>query len=244
MGNALILIPARYESSRFPGKPLTQISGKSMIQRVYENCKVSGFETYVVTDNQEIEDHVKTFGKVVRIDEDVPSGSERIALAVEKYFSKSNFEFVINVQGDEPLIQGRELVELVGLHGRTNFDITTLVKERSSEEDDFSNPNVVKALYNLKNHQCFYFSRASIPYNRDGGKHSWYQHIGVYCYRTLALKKFVRFPLSNLEEVEKLEQLRALQNGMTIGAKITTLNLIGVDTPEDVKKVTHILRGQ
>lgn len=242
--NTLILIPSRYESSRFPGKPLTKIAGKSMIQRVYESCLDSGFDTCVVTDNQEIEDHVKSFGKVVRIDDDVPSGSERIALAVERYFSDTHYEFVINVQGDEPLIKGKELVELISHHGRTNFDISTLVKKRSSTEEDFANPDVVKALFNELNHQCFYFSRASIPFNREGGESDWYQHIGVYSYRTLALKKFVRYPFSSLENIEKLEQLRALQNGQTIGARLTTMNLIGVDRPEDVEKVEHILRGE
>lgn len=244
MKSVVVLIPARFGSSRFPGKPLAMIAGESMIQRVYNNCKKSGFETAVVTDNDDIEKHVLSFGgKVVRVDDDVPSGSERIALAFQRFFEKNNAEYVINVQGDEPLLRGEILKELAEFHATSSFDITTLVRERESSEEDFKNPNVVKAVW-AKSKQCLYFSRQSLPYDRDGEKdHSWYQHVGVYSYRPGALLDFVKLPMANLEDLEKLEQLRALENGMTIGAILTTQKLIGVDVPEDIKKVEGALRG-
>ncbi len=242
--SVVILIPARFASSRFPGKPLALIKGKSMIERVYQNCSSSGYETAVVTDHDEIEKHVKDFGgKVVRIDDDVPSGSERIALAYERFFKTKNPSLVMNVQGDEPLLKGDALKELAEFHLKSKFNIGTLIRPRSSKEDDFKNPNVVKAVWSKSSGQCLYFSRSSVPFDRDGGKDfSWYQHIGVYSYRPEFLSSFVKLPMATLEDLEKLEQLRALENGMTIGAVLTTQTLMGVDVPEDVKKVEGVLR--
>lgn len=244
MARVVILIPARFASSRFPGKPLAFIAGKSMIQRVFKNCEASGYPTYVVTDHDEIEEHVLSFGgKVLRINDDVPSGSERIALAFERHLQSEKPDLVINVQGDEPLLKGEILKELVDFHLKSTFDITTLLRPRSTLEEDFKNPNSVKAVYSMVSNQCLYFSRQSLPFNRDGGRdYSWYQHIGVYSYRPKALCAFVQMPLSKLEDLEKLEQLRALENQMTIGAILTSQKLIGVDTPEDVIKVEGALK--
>jgi 3-deoxy-manno-octulosonate cytidylyltransferase (CMP-KDO synthetase) len=243
MARVVVLIPARFSSSRFPGKPLAAIKGKPMIQWVYENCARSGFETFVVTDHDGIEKKVLEFGgKVLRVNDDVPSGSERIALASERYLKEKNPELVINVQGDEPLLKGETLKKLAEFHLGSKHGIATLLRERSSEEEDFKNPNVVKAVFTPENKQCFYFSRQSLPYDRDGGKnHPWYQHIGVYSYRPEVLSQFVKLPVSRLEDLEKLEQLRALENGFTIGAILTDQKLIGVDVPEDVKKVEGAL---
>ncbi len=243
MARVVILIPARFQSSRFPGKPLTQIAGKSMIQRVYENCKEAGFPTYVVTDHDGIESHVNDFGgKVLRINDDVPSGSERIALAYERHLKSETPELIINVQGDEPLLKGDILKDLSEFHLASDFSIATLLRERKTTEDDFKNPNVVKAVYSLVNKQCLYFSRQSLPYDREGNKdYSWYHHIGVYSYTPKALSAFVKLPMGSLEDLEKLEQLRALENDMKIGAILTQQKLIGVDVPEDVKKVEGAL---
>jgi 3-deoxy-manno-octulosonate cytidylyltransferase (CMP-KDO synthetase) len=243
MKNVVVLIPARFASTRFPGKPLALIHGKTMIERVYQNCVESGFSTYVVTDHGGIEEHVKSFGgRVIRIDDNVPSGSERIALAYERVLKKDHPDLIINVQGDEPLLKGEVLRKLAEFHLSTTFDITTLLRERSVTEEDFKNPNVVKAVYSEGSQQCLYFSRQSLPYDRDGGReYSWYQHIGVYSYRSSALSKFVKLPLAKLEELEKLEQLRALENNMSIGAILTSWRLVGVDVPEDVKKVEEVL---
>ena len=243
MASVVVLIPARFGSSRFPGKPLALIAGRSMIERVYTNCKASGFETAVVTDNDEIEAHVKSFGGIVlRVDDDVPSGSERIALAYQRFFEHAKADIVINVQGDEPLLQGDVLKELAEFHLKSSYPITTLLRARYVSEEDFKNPNVVKAIWSEQTKQCLYFSRQSLPYDRDGVRdYNWYQHIGVYSYRPEALLAFVKMPMSKLEDLEKLEQLRALENGYSLGAILTTQKLMGVDVPEDIKKVEGVL---
>lgn len=242
MATVVILIPARFASSRFPGKPLAKIKGVSMVERVFKNCAASGFPSYVVTDNEEIEAHVKSFGgAVLRVDDDVPSGSERIALAYERFCQKLSPDLVINVQGDEPLLKGDVLKELAEFHLNSTYDIATLVRERKASEEDFKNPNVVKAVLTDAG-ECLYFSRESLPHDREGKNlHSWFHHIGVYSYKPLALSRFVKLPLGKLENLEKLEQLRALENGMKIGAIRTTQKLIGVDVPEDIHKVEGAL---
>ncbi len=243
MATVVILIPARFASTRFPAKPLAKILGVSMVERVYKNCAASGFPTYVVTDHDEIENEVKRFGgKVLRVDDDVPSGSERIALAFERHCKELKPDLVINVQGDEPLLKGDVLIELAEFHLKSKFDIATVVRERKATEDDFKNSNVVKAVLVEASGECLYFSRESLPHDRDGkNAHSWYHHIGVYSYRPHALSAFVKLPMGKLENLEKLEQLRALENGMKIGAVKTTQKLIGVDVPEDIKKVEGAL---
>ncbi len=243
MATVVILIPARFASTRFQGKPLAKILGISMIERVFKNCAASGFPTFVVTDNDEIEKHVKEFGgKVLRVDDDVPSGSERIALAYERHCLRMNPDLVINVQGDEPLLKGDVIKELAEYHLKNTCAIATLVRERNASEEDFRNPNVVKAVFVESSNECLYFSRESLPHDRDGkNTHSWYHHIGVYSYRPEALSAFVKLPQGKLENLEKLEQLRALENGMKIEAIKTTQKLIGVDVPEDIKKVEGAL---
>lgn len=240
----VVLIPARFSSSRFPGKPLAMIAGKTMIQRVYENCARSGFECAVVTDDSRIEEHVNSFGgKALRVDDDVPSGSERIALAYERYYKNKNFEIIINVQGDEPLLNGDILKELADFHSQSKFEMGTLIRPRSTKDEEFLNPNVVKAVFSQESQRCLYFSRASLPYSRDKiADYTWYQHIGVYSYKAHALQAFVKLPESHLEKMERLEQLRALENGMSIGAVISHQKLMGVDVPDDVKKVEEVLR--
>lgn len=246
MSSIVILIPARFGSSRFPGKPLAKILGQTMIEHVYKNCADSGFYTAIVTDNDEIEKEAKKFnGNVLRVDDDVPSGSERIALAYERYLKDKNPKLVINVQGDEPLLKGSVLKELANFHEKSPYEITTLIRERKSSEEDFKNPNVVKSVWVKETNECLYFSRASLPFDRDGNKtYSWFQHIGVYSYRPQALSQFVKLPMGKLEDLEKLEQLRALENKMKIGAILTEQKLIGVDVPEDIHRVEGVLRGQ
>lgn len=217
-----------------------------MIQRVYENCTSMGTSTafdcqaYVVTDNQEIENHVKEFGgNVVRVDDDVESGTERIHLAFQRSSDK-NFDLIINVQGDEPLLTGEELQRLCQFHLDSDFDVTTLVKRNESMEE-FKNPNIVKAIV-APTGRCLYFSRGSLPHDRDGNElEAWWQHIGVYSYKPAALQKFCESPMGVYERIEKLEQLRAMEQGLSIGALVTTLELMGVDTPEDIKKLEGIL---
>ncbi len=151
-------------------------------------------------------------------------------------------DLVINVQGDEPLLKGDVLKDLAEFHLNSHFDIATVVRERKASEEDYKNSNVVKAVLVATTGECLYFSRESLPHDRDGkNTHSWYHHIGVYSYRPQALSAFVKLPMGKLENLEKLEQLRALENGMRIGAVKTTQNLIGVDVPEDIKKVEGAL---
>lgn len=157
--DVLILIPARYASTRFPGKPLCKILGKSMIQRVYENCINSEISTYVVTDNDEIELHVKDFGgQVIRVDDDVPSGTQRIKLALDRFLKDKNYKFIINVQGDEPLLEGKDLRNLIQFHRNSNFAVTTFVSERpyKNTKNEFQDWNRVKAVLG-ENGRCVYF---------------------------------------------------------------------------------------
>lgn len=219
-----------------------------MIQWVVERAGSTGLPTYVVTDDDKIERVVRGFGgQCLRIDDQVSTGSERVALAIDRFFAKEKRpEFVLNVQGDEPLIRGDILKQLVQFHAQSSFDITTLVKRRL-QTDQGDNPNVVKTLYSPLQGRCLGFSRALVPFYRGDklaeNKH-YFQHIGVYCYRLQALARFVALPSSSLEEIEQLEQMRALENGMTIGAQETDLELIGVDTPEDIARVEERWHGQ
>jgi 3-deoxy-manno-octulosonate cytidylyltransferase (CMP-KDO synthetase) len=247
----LLLIPARYQSSRFPGKPLAKISGISMISRVLTNmsqfdCETIEFDTFVVTDDDRIESHIKSFGgNVVRVDDDVISGTLRIELAYSRFFSDKKYDLVINVQGDEPLLKKSEIIELAKFHFNSNFDVTTMIKKNFEFDESFRDPNKVKAVVSEIDGKALYFSRSPIPYKRDLVKDVendfWFLHIGVYSYRPNALLKFSTLKESRLENLEKLEQLRALENGMTFGAIETKSILLGVDTPEDIAKVEKVL---
>ena len=243
MSRTLILVPARFGSTRFPGKPLAKINGHSMISYVVRNCRESGLDFAIVTDNDEIEIEVKKLdAQVVRVNDDVSTGSERIALAYERHFS--GYERIINVQGDEPLLNAEVIQTLQSFHSENSqFDITTLVRERRTDEADYNNPNVVKCIL-AQDSKCLYFTRSPGPYNNTDEIQTWLQHIGIYSYQVDALKKFVQLVPSRLERMEKLEQLRALENKMQIGATICNTRLIGVDAPEDIAKIEGVLRGQ
>lgn len=250
----LILIPARFASTRFPGKPLALIDGISMIQRVQQNCShahAPGFEfsSYVVTDDQRVEDHVLTFSpNVVRVNDGVISGTLRIQLAYERFFQNQNFELIINVQGDEPLLDSSDLVKLAQFHLDGSFDIATLVKKQFGFFDDFQDSNKVKVVMSEATGAAFYFSRASVPFKReaiaDPVNDYWFLHIGVYSYRPEALIKFSKSNETRMENLEKLEQLRALEIGLSIGAHQTESVVMGVDHPNDIKKVEEVLNGR
>ena len=234
------IIPARYASTRFPGKPLVDIGGKSMIQRVYEQVKKSKLITDVIvaTDNQQIFDHVTQFGGRGRMTkENHVSGTDRCYEALT--LQKAQFDYVVNIQGDEPFIQPEHIDLLAGLlDGKTQ--IATLVKKIEDPEQLF-NPNVVKAVVAL-NGEALYFSRSTVPHIRNTpekdwlNKHTFYKHIGMYAYRTDVLKKLTNLPVSQLEKAESLEQLRWLENGFRIKVAETKTETIGIDTPEDLHK--------
>lgn len=239
----LVVIPARYASSRLPAKPLLDIEGKSMIRRVYEQVtQVSKCAAVVVaTDNSLIFDHVTQFGgKVAMTDPNHPSGTDRCAEVLQQMGGKTAFDYVINVQGDEPFIAPEMIEELIQLFdGKT--EIATAVKQIEEKEQLF-NSNVVKAVLSVQQ-QALYFSRQAIPFVRDVAPENWlettnfYKHIGIYGFRSDILERIVAIPVSELEATEKLEQLRWLSHGYRIQAVITEHESKGVDTEEDLEVV-------
>lgn len=242
------IIPARYASTRFPAKPLVDIRGKSMIQRVYEQVKKSKSISSVVvaTDRAEIYDHVKKFGgEVCLTKESHVSGTDRCYEALT--LQNDNYDYVINVQGDEPFIQPAQIDLLASLlDGKT--EIATLIKTIEQEEVLF-NPNVVKAVINKKN-EALYFSRSTIPHIRNTShndwmsKHTFVKHIGMYAYRSDILQQLTQLEVSSLEKAESLEQLRWLENGFTIKTAITSIETIGIDTPDDLEKALQDFKEQ
>lgn len=242
------VIPARYASTRFPGKPLIDIAGKSMIRRVYEQAKqaTSLSQVVVATDDARIFDHVQSFGGMaVMTGEHHPSGTDRCyeVLSVRG----SEFNYVINIQGDEPFIRPEQIDLLATMLDGTTF-IATLVKELRDEESLF-NPNVVKAVVSLRG-DALYFSRSPVPHQRNVPNQQWlstgkfFKHIGMYGYRSDVLEKLVKLPVSPLEKAESLEQLRWLDNGFTIRTVETQSETMGIDTPEDVAKALAYLSQQ
>ena len=236
------IIPARYASTRFPGKPLVDIQGKSMVQRVYEQaskCK-SLSAVVVATDDDRIFSHVQNFGgKAVMTSSQHPSGTDRCMEALEKF--GGNYDIVINIQGDEPFIQPEQLEQLILCFSNAATQIATLAKKIESVED-LVNVNLPKIIFN-QNNKALYFSRSPIPGQKSANhsdwlsQHSYYRHIGLYGYRTTVLKEITQLSLSPLEITESLEQLRWLEAGYHISVGITTFNSVGIDTPEDLEKI-------
>lgn len=232
------IIPARYASTRFPAKALADIAGKSMIQRVYEQATQASSlaEVLVATDHQLIYDHVQAFGgQVIMTSETHQSGTDRCFEALQQQGGR--FDYVINVQGDEPFIQPEQIDILANcLDGQT--ELATLVKRFSDQEVLFS-PNTAKVILNHAG-EAMYFSRHPIPFLRGIDqsqwleKHAYYQHIGIYAYRTDLLARITQLPPSSLEKAESLEQLRWLENGYRIRTAFTEYESTGIDTPEDL----------
>ncbi len=241
MKKVIAIIPARYGSSRFPGKPLANILDKPMIQWTYEQAqKASNIsDVFVATDDQRIFDKVIEFGgKAIMTRDDHESGTDRIAEAIENIAC----DLVVNIQGDEPTIPYQVVEELVEKMLEQNLEMGTVAVpiERNSEE--FNDPNCVKVVTDA-NECALYFSRASIPFQREGRLSVQpCKHWGIYAYTPELINKFIAWPTSALENCEKLEQLRALENGTKILVIKTNHNSIGVDTPEDVAKVEKFLK--
>jgi 3-deoxy-manno-octulosonate cytidylyltransferase (CMP-KDO synthetase) len=235
------IIPARYASTRFPAKPLADIGGKSMIQWVHSQAsqatKIS--EVVVATDDQRIFDHVKSFGaNVCMTSADHVSGTDRCFEALSKQAEK--YDYVINVQGDEPFISPKQIDLLASLFdGKTQ--LATLAK-KIVDEEALTNPNVVKLVKSLAG-EALYFSRHAIPYIRNArAKPTFFKHIGMYGYRSDILNEITRLEVSELENAESLEQLRWLENGYRIKVAETEQETIGVDTPEDLEKAVEFLK--
>ncbi|WP_332695106.1 3-deoxy-manno-octulosonate cytidylyltransferase [Halalkalibacter lacteus] len=234
------VIPARYGSTRFPGKPLALINGKPMIQRVYEQVKKSTeLETVVVaTDHEDIKKVVEAFGgTAIMTRTDHETGSDRISEVTQKVEG----DFYVNVQGDEPLIRP-ELIDALVQAAKESPEAVVTAKTAIKHLEDVSNPNVVKVVTD-KNGFALYFSRSATPYNRSGLEHTYFKHLGLYGYPKDVLNKFVELPPSDFEKIEVLEQLRLIENGFSIKVVETQYDAVGVDTPEDIAKVEMILGG-
>lgn len=240
------VIPARFASTRFPGKPLVDIGGKTMIQRVYEQAKksVSLADVIVATDDIRIHDHVIAFGgNVILTSESHQSGTDRCFEAIKKYTASA--DVVINIQGDEPFIRPEQIDLAASCFVSDKVQIATLVKKIKTNEELF-NVNTPKVLLN-KYDEAIYFSRQTIPYVREKEPGQWldyqtfYKHIGIYAYTTKILAEITALKQSSLELAEGLEQLRWIQNGYKITTKITDFESIAVDVPDDLKKLTIFL---
>lgn len=237
------IIPARYASTRFPGKPLADIKGKPMIQRVYEQASKVLPVVYVATDDERIYNAVKGFGgNVVMTSAEHKSGTDRCSEAVKKAEAERDelYDIVVNIQGDEPFIVPEMLLKVMSCFSDPKTDIATLVKPFSESEDIF-NPNSPKVVVGANNF-ALYFSRSAIPYLRGveqsewGQKHTYLKHIGLYAYRTKILHQLTQLQQGNLEISESLEQLRWLENGFSIKVERTEHQSIGIDTPEDLAR--------
>jgi 3-deoxy-manno-octulosonate cytidylyltransferase (CMP-KDO synthetase) len=241
------IIPARYASTRLPGKPLADILGKSMLQRVYEQSSKSKFlkRVVVATDDERIFDHVKSFGgEVMMTAENHPSGTDRCWDAAQQI--NETFEYVINVQGDEPFINPQQIDELASVLQDGNIELATQMVAVNSY-DLLVDKGEVKIVLN-KNNEAMYFSRSIIPFIKNVDEkdwlqqHTYYRHVGMYAYRKDILESITKLPVSSLEKAESLEQLRWIENGFKIKCVVTQYDSHCVDTPEDLEKAIQMLR--
>lgn len=235
------IIPARYASSRFPGKPLADIGGKPMIQRVYEQVSTLLDEVYVATDDERIFQAVQAFsGRVIMTSSSHRSGTDRCAEAMTK-IPDQDFDVVINIQGDEPFVEASQLQSLMACFDKEDTQIATLVKPFSKDDGCkvLANPNSPKVVLNLQG-EALYFSRSVVPYLRNIPQEEWldhhvfYKHIGIYAYRKDVLKQLATLEPTPLEKAESLEQLRWIENNYRIQTAVTYVENVAVDTPEDL----------
>lgn len=245
----IAIIPARYASTRFPGKPLADIGGKPMIQHVYERAHRIFDHCCIATDDSRIAEAAHRFGATaVMTSADHRSGTDRCAEALEKYELSSGirFDVAVNVQGDEPFISDEHLLAIRKAFSDSEADIATLACPMKEGEDIF-NPNSPKVVVSRKGY-ALYFSRSVIPYLRGtdpscwSAEHVYLKHIGIYGYTTSALREITRLPQGELERAESLEQLRWLENGYGIKVETVSSETIGIDTPEDLERLLEKIR--
>lgn len=239
------IIPARYASTRFPGKPLAMLGGKTVIQRVYEKVASCLDTAYVATDDDRIFNHVRSWGgNVVMTSPDHKSGTDRIEEAIEKI--GGDYDVVINIQGDEPFIDASQINEVCHCFDDADTEIATLGIPFRSDMEVISNANSPKIVTDNRGF-ALYFSRSVIPFIRGKEQQEWpeaypfLKHIGLYAYRRNVLKEVTSLPQSSLELAESLEQLRWLQNGYHIKVGTTNIETVGIDTPEDLANAEKIL---
>lgn len=244
------IIPARYASTRFPGKPLAKLGGKTVIERVYESVKGNVDEAIVATDDERIYAAVESFGgRAVMTSEHHRSGTDRCLEAYKK--SGSDADVIVNVQGDEPFIQASQIELLKRCFEKEDTEIATLVKAFDTAGDyaDLENPNRPKVVMDSEG-KALYFSRSVIPYVRGAERSVWpacvqyYTHVGIYAYRADILAKIVELPQSLAEQAESLEQLRWLQGGYRIQTAVTDVSTIGIDTPADLAAAEEYLKSR
>ena len=243
----IAIIPARYASTRFPGKPLALLGGKPVIERVYK--QVSGLlDAVVATDDERIYETVRAFGgRAEMTSAEHRSGTDRCWEAYCK--QGAVYDAVINVQGDEPFIRREQIEALMRCFDDPQTDIATLVKPFTAEDglEALENPNSPKVVLDARS-RALYFSRSVIPYLRGVpreewlARHTFYKHIGIYAFRTEALRAVTALPQSSLEKAESLEQLRWLENGFRIGVGISDAETVGIDTPEDLERAEAFLK--
>ena len=244
----IVIIPARYASTRFPAKPLALLGGKPVIQRVYEQVSGVVSDVVVATDDERIYEAVEAFGgRVVMTSTNHKSGTDRCWEAYQK--QGEEYDVVINVQGDEPFIAHSQLRAIMDCFNDETTDIATLVKPFTEEDgiEALENPNSPKVVLD-KQSRAIYFSRSVIPYLRGVEreewlkKHTYYKHIGMYAFRADVLRQVTSLEQSPLELAESLEQLRWLENGYKIGVGISDVETVGIDTPEDLQKAEEFLK--
>ena len=245
--NFIGIIPARFQSTRFPGKPLAHLGEKPIIQWVYENAKKALDKVYVATDDERIYQAVEAFGgKAVYTSANHQSGTDRCAEAAQKLSGHLKFEVVVNIQGDEPFIKAEQIEGLKDCFLSPETEIATLIKPITNAAE-ITNINRPKVVIN-KNQEAIYFSRSPIPFVRDFKPEEWisrntfYSHIGMYAYRFDILLELTKLPISILEKAESLEQLRWLENGYRIKTAQTLYENIGIDTPEDLEEARKFLK--
>jgi 3-deoxy-manno-octulosonate cytidylyltransferase (CMP-KDO synthetase) len=235
------VIPARFASTRFPGKVLSQISSKSMLQHVYERASQARYltSTIIATDDDRIVQAARRFGAIVRLTRhDHLSGTDRVA----EVASAENADIIVNIQGDEPLIDPAAIdAAILPLAHEPEIVMATL-KKKIEDPREVNDPNVVKVVTDRAG-DAIYFSRCPIPFVRDGGGGAHFKHIGLYVYRRDFLLQYSQLPVGPLEQAEKLEQLRALENGFRIRVVETEYESVGVDTPEDLDRVSRLFES-
>lgn len=243
----IAVIPARYSSTRFPGKPLAEINGKSMIRRVYEQASKSFETVYIATDDKRIANNIENFsGNYVMTSRRHKSGTDRCAEAIEKIkeTEKKDFDVIVNVQGDEPFVQPEQFDQIKKPFRLKRTQIATLAKPIINQEDIF-NSNKPKVILN-KNKEAIYFSRSPIPFIRGKkedkwiSQHQFYKHIGLYAYRYHILKEISVLKRTPLEIAESLEQLRWLENRYKIKVEFTEHESVSIDTRKDLEKLEHV----
>ena len=242
-GSTAIIIPARYGSSRLKGKPLIEVNGKPIIQWVFEKAVKASLADRVIiaTDNDEILSTCLMFGAEAEMTSEAHNcGSDRIQEVMERH---PEIEYVVNLQGDEPLIRPESIDEVIrNVKDDPNADISTLIRVLRDKKD-IENPNLVKCVVD-NNGYALYFSRSKIPFERNEGDATFYGHLGTYGYKREALERMTKLSQTSLELSESLEQLRALQNGMKIKTSVVDFTPVGIDTVEDLEKFRKIVASQ